>query len=195
MTTTSGAKQPMKRPDDPRISRQHTGLGKATKITKLALIATAMVVATIALAATANADITESDFQSPSGNIVCRIMVIPPSPRVGSGNNIAQCSIHDQTWATPALDEASCTGAHGNVAPDPNNRLYTVNFDANNPKAYLLCQNGAFKLTASPPPTLDYGQTQSDGPITCDSEPLGMTCTDTNSGHFFRVSRDSYQLG
>ncbi len=31
--------------------------------------------------------------------------------------------------------------------------------------------------------------------ITCDSEPSGMTCTDSGTGHFFRVSRDSYQLG
>jgi hypothetical protein len=33
------------------------------------------------------------------------------------------------------------------------------------------------------------------GAITCDSEPAGVTCTDISTGHFFRVSRDSYQLG
>ena len=44
-------------------------------------------------------------------------------------------------------------------------------------------------------PTLDYGQTRCLGPITCDSEPTGMTCTDTSTGHFLRVSRESYQLG
>jgi len=26
-------------------------------------------------------------------------------------------------------------------------------------------------------------------------EPTGMTCTDSGTGHFFRVSRESYQLG
>ena len=26
-------------------------------------------------------------------------------------------------------------------------------------------------------------------------EQSGMTCTDASTGHFFRVSRDSYQLG
>jgi hypothetical protein len=36
---------------------------------------------------------------------------------------------------------------------------------------------------------------QSVGVITCDSEPAGMTCTDSSTGHFFRVSRESYQLG
>jgi hypothetical protein len=28
--------------------------------------------------------------------------------------------------------------------------------------------------------------------ITCGSEPYGVTCTDDSSGHFFRVSRESY---
>ena len=39
------------------------------------------------------------------------------------------------------------------------------------------------------------GQTKSVGLMTCASEPSGVTCTDTSSGHFFRVSRDSYELG
>jgi hypothetical protein len=43
--------------------------------------------------------------------------------------------------------------------------------------------------------TLGYGQSLSAGAITCDSEPTGMTCTDRSTGHFFRVSRESYQLG
>jgi hypothetical protein len=38
-------------------------------------------------------------------------------------------------------------------------------------------------------------QTQSAGSITCDSELSGVTCTDASTGHFFRVSRDSYQVG
>ena len=33
------------------------------------------------------------------------------------------------------------------------------------------------------------------GTMTCDSETSGVTCTDTSTGHFFRVSRESYQLG
>jgi hypothetical protein len=45
------------------------------------------------------------------------------------------------------------------------------------------------------PPVLDYGQTHSIGTITCDTEPAGVTCIDSSTGHFFRVSRESYQLG
>jgi hypothetical protein len=42
---------------------------------------------------------------------------------------------------------------------------------------------------------LAYGQTHTVDTITCDSEPSGVTCTDTSTGHFFRVSGESYQLG
>ena len=43
--------------------------------------------------------------------------------------------------------------------------------------------------------TLDFGQTRSVGTITCDSEESGVTCTDTATYHFFRVSPESYDLG
>jgi hypothetical protein len=46
-----------------------------------------------------------------------------------------------------------------------------------------------------PPPTLDYGQTRSVGTITCDVELSGVTCADSSTGHFFRLSRESYELG
>jgi hypothetical protein len=44
-------------------------------------------------------------------------------------------------------------------------------------------------------PTLNYGQTHTVGAITCDSEPAGVTCTDSSTRHFFFDSRESYQLG
>lgn len=43
--------------------------------------------------------------------------------------------------------------------------------------------------------TLAYGKTASAGTITCDSEPASMTCTDSSTSHFFRMSQESYQLG
>ena len=59
--------------------------------------------------------------------------------------------------------------------------------------ASLGCQGGV--IVDPPPPTLGYGQTRSVGTITCDVEPSGVTCTDSSTGHFLRLSRDSYQLG
>ena len=51
------------------------------------------------------------------------------------------------------------------------------------------------KLFLYPPPTPDYGQTHTVDTMTSDSEPSGVTGTDSSTGHFFRVLRDSYQLG
>jgi hypothetical protein len=51
------------------------------------------------------------------------------------------------------------------------------------------------QIFVNAPPVLGYGQTHSIGTITCDSEPSGVTCTDGSTGHFFRTSRESYQLG
>ena len=42
---------------------------------------------------------------------------------------------------------------------------------------------------------LNYGQTLANGSITCKSEQAGITCTDATTGHFFRIARESYQLG
>ncbi len=43
-------------------------------------------------------------------------------------------------------------------------------------------------------PALEYGNSKTVGTLTCDSEPSSVTCTDSSSGHFFRISRDFYQL-
>ena len=47
----------------------------------------------------------------------------------------------------------------------------------------------------APTHTLEYGQLQTIGSIRCDSQPTGITCLDTNTWHFFSVSRQTYQLG
>jgi hypothetical protein len=47
---------------------------------------------------------------------------------------------------------------------------------------------------AAPGP-MDDGQARSAGTITCSSEQSAMRCTDASTGHFFRVSPESYELG
>jgi hypothetical protein len=47
----------------------------------------------------------------------------------------------------------------------------------------------------TPDQTLAYGGSISHGPITCYSEITGMTCRNNDNGHFFKVSRESYELG
>jgi len=57
---------------------------------------------------------------------------------------------------------------------------------------YLPCENSALDSgVGNPLPTLAYGHAKSLGSITCDSEPTGMTCTDSSTVHFFRVSQQS----
>jgi hypothetical protein len=155
-------------------------------ITKLTVIAAATIAATVALPATAHGDDSRQKFESPSGNIRCVLDV--SSQTAGP---VALCQIRDYTYVVPAglpRDEASggpCPRAqHGG----------DYRLDRGQP-GFLRCSYAALDSGAGSWPTLDYGQTRSLGAITCDSEPIGVTCTDTSSGHFFQVSRDSYQLG
>jgi hypothetical protein len=140
----------------------------------LALIGMATVVAAIAVSPIAQADPDYEMFQSPSGSIRCHMTVNY------KGTRYANCTVEDATYAVPP-DQCQLPGtvhlpqfvlAQGN-APD------------------LSCVSGS----VNPPTTLDYGQTRSVGAITCSSEPSGVTCSDSSTGHFFQVSRDSYQLG
>jgi hypothetical protein len=157
-----------------------------TNITKLTVMAAATIAATVALPATAHGDDNRQKFASPSDNIRC---VLDVSDRTGAP--MAMCQIRDYSYVVPAglaRDEASgepCPGA---------SKSGDFRLDQGQP-GFLRCSYAALDGGVGPWPTLNYGQTRSFGAITCDSEPTGVTCTDTSSGHFFRVSSDSYQLG
>jgi len=120
-------------------------------------------------------------FQSPSGSMMCTIGTrTPPS----ATNPFVACEVMELTLVPPpAICHQSFVGMfdleQGSAPAKPG-----------------LCTPDYSPVTPwSGYPTLDYGQTRTVGAITCDSEPSTMTCTDTSTGHFFRVSRDSYQLG
>jgi hypothetical protein len=139
------------------------------QITKLALIASAAVAATIAFPSTAHA--SSQNFQSPSGNIACIL---------DSGG--AACDIAEYTYQVPPGPECSKHIKWGN--------RFTLN--AGQPGA-MACHGDTLRVAGEQ--TLNYGQTLSAGSITCASDPSGMKCTDNSSGHFFQVSKDSYNLG
>ena len=153
------------------------------KMIAAASIATA---AALPLAAIANAcgggdDFpADSEFITPSGNIVCSIY---------ADNSGASCEIREHAWVVPA----SAEGPGGRPC---NLRFGGLQFYVSQAKpANLGCYEGASSFTAGGQTTLDYGQTLSRGKMTCASEVSGVTCTDTVTGHFFRVSRDDYELG
>jgi hypothetical protein len=98
-----------------------------------------------------------------------------------TGTNTVACDIGDHIYVAPPTPPNCHLGfgdrfslAQGN-APE------------------LDCHGDTLRIPGLP--TLAYGQTRSVGPISCDSEVAGMTCTDGSTGHFFRVASGSYQLG
>jgi hypothetical protein len=113
-----------------------------------------------------------SSFRSPSGNINCTLSI-------PGGDNAARCEVVDHTWTAPP--PADCHLNSGD-------RFYLTQGNA----AFVGCYAQEFPVAES---TLEYGQTRSFGTITCNSEYTGMTCTDNSTGHYFRVSRDGYELG
>ena len=99
-------------------------------------------------------------------------------------NSGPNCEVRQHTWVAPA----STRGPYGRACDFSFGGL---EFNVSQAKpANLCCYEGVPGLK-----TLDYGQANSRGAITCDSELSGVTCTDTATGHFFRVSRENYELG
>ena len=142
---------------------------------KLVLIATAIAAATIGLAGIAHAD-DEIDFQSPSGDVICAMAQSQDTSEHGKGWVL--CQVLNHTYPQPPLPDCPVGG-----------RDYELHEGA---PASVGCQGGL--IVGSLPPAIDYGQTRSIGTITCDVEPSGVTCTDRSTGHFLRLSRDSYQV-
>jgi hypothetical protein len=114
-----------------------------------------------------------ASFRSPSGNINCTLST--------PGNEIAaRCEVVDHTWTAPPPSD--CHLNYGD-------RFYLTQAGG----AVVGCYGQEFG--PAPQETLGYGQSRTFGTITCTSEYTGMTCTDGSTGHYFRVSRDGYELG
>jgi hypothetical protein len=99
-----------------------------------------------------------------------------------SGNNDVQCELVDHTWQPPH----GCSTASEVVG-------VSMGADSTAPPV-VGCEKYPNQLPL-PWPTLNYGQTRSLGVITCDSEPSGIKCTNFNTSHYFRLSRESYDVG
>jgi hypothetical protein len=141
------------------------------KIKMLAVISIATS-ATTPLAVIAHADNNSQNFASPSGNIRCILSGQDgPAP-------VAMCQIGHITYAVPPglpRDEIN-----GGPCPSGSDDGRDFMLEQGKP-GFLRCDWSALGSGFGPWPTLDYGQTRSLGPITCDSEQSGMTCTDTST--------------
>jgi hypothetical protein len=128
----------------------------------------------------AAAQIGPGDFQSPSGGIFCSLSVR------GEGNG-----------------SVVCQGGGNYSAPTPPNchLAWGDRFSLDQGSAPVShCHGDTIVPSSSTPgpipnvPILGYGQTRVVGTITCDSEPSGVTCADSGTGHFFRMSREANEL-
>lgn len=143
------------------------------RVKSIAGHALAVAIMVVTPAAVAHADDFQQ-FQSPSGNIFCNM------PAFSGMSPEAVCEIVDRTWSPPPRSQ-DCVGEWGDRV--------------------TLVQGGwpAFTChtdTTRDPrlPVLAYGESRSVANLTCASAPDGVTCTDTGTGHFFRISRESFEL-
>jgi hypothetical protein len=149
------------------------------KIGVVAGVCTAIAASAIGLAPSSHANPFSEQFQSPSGDISCNLVNSPPTDRLGFGKNFVQCDIVDQSWVPPQ--------------PPPSGRA-----DAT---ATIVLVRGQVPIVGYSPGALaaadpvNYDQPLSAGSISCRPEQSAMRCIDTSTGHFFRVSRESYELG
>ena len=156
------------------------------KKTALTLMATAAAAATVAIPATAHAEPSDMyQFLTPSGNIGCHM------DTHAEGWASVWCRLQDETWVEP--QDAVCPV--GNVPGSIGRPAPWLQLREGKPACLGAVTSQLFFSGPYAPPTLAYGQTHTVGTITCGSAPSGVTCTDTSTGHFFRVSRESYELG
>lgn len=154
---------------------------------KAATLTLIVAVTTTALAATAHAEPSNSfQFLSPSGNIACHM-----DARV-DGTGYAWCKVQHHTWAAPPTGYCPAAYLPGAIG-EPGGDDVQLSQGATPCLGFVMSQ--IFFTGEYAPAALDYGQTHTVGTVSCGSEPAGVTCTDTGTGHFFRVSRDAYELG
>jgi hypothetical protein len=143
-------------------------------------VCAAIAAATIGFPASSHASPFSEQFQSPSGDISCNLVNVPPTDQHSLGKNFVQCDIANHSWVAPQ--------------PPPQGRP-----DATS--TFLLVRGQAPIVGYSPGTVGDAGpmlvgaQTPHGGAIACSTEQSAVKCTDTSTGHFFRVSPESYELG
>ncbi|BBZ04878.1 hypothetical protein MCHIJ_43150 [Mycolicibacterium chitae] len=131
------------------------------------IVLAACLLGTLATAPAAGADI--EFFTSPSGNIGC---FIEPG--------YVRCDINERTWAPPPRP-ADC--------PSQTGYGQGISLDAHGP-AEFVC---AGDTTLGAGSALPYGQFHASGGLSCNSEPAGMRCSNSD-GRGFTISREAYDL-
>ena len=131
-------------------------------------VAAALAAVAIAGAPVAGADIT--GFTSPSGNIACML-----------DEDLLRCDIAERDW-TPPPRPADC--------PDMTGYGQGISLHPHGPANFVCAGDTTFGGSGG---VLPYGQFQAGGGMSCNSEPSGMRCSNSD-GHGFTISRQAYTL-
>lgn len=134
---------------------------------KRLVLTTAVIAAAMTGAPAAAADSTW--FTSPSGNISCMLY-----------DDLLRCDIQERDWSPPPRS-ADC--------PDFINYGQGISIQPTGP-AYFVCAGDTTFGGGTP---LPYGQYQARAGMSCNSEPSGMRCSNSD-GHGFTLSRQAYTL-
>ncbi len=157
---------------------KESGLDAIVNIRILAaLVALAGATLTRTAAAQAEPQAAAYEFGDPAKNIWCSLRLYP------DGENTAQCDIDKHDFAGP---EADATGP----CPQTEGYIFMLR-ETDAPQIH--CLHGSVLGTIYY--VLDNGQSRTAGAITCDSQPSGIKCTNSQTGHYFRLSRSSYEVG
>jgi Family of unknown function (DUF6636) len=115
-------------------------------------------------------------FISPTGNIVCEISAGNPD----WVTNSVRCDIEDFDYPSPPRP------------PDCGHDIgHTVGL-AEGQRPQFGCAHDT--MAYSDFPVLKDGDSTQSGPFRCDIARRGVTCSDSGSGHSFRLSREGYEF-
>jgi hypothetical protein len=124
-------------------------------------------------AAPTNVQPISGAFQSPSGNIRCNEFT-------ADGARTVRCEVVEHTWQAPPRSP-DCQLNWGD------------RFELTEGSAGVFSCYG--QNLPDPTQTLDYGKVAVFGSISCTSESVGIMCLDNDTGHYFNLSRETYQIG
>ena len=130
-------------------------------------LVTALAGSTVLGTPIASADIV--GFTSPSGNIGCML-----------SDDLLRCDIAARDWSPPPRP-ADC--------PDFTDYGQGILVHPYGPATFVCAGDTAL----GGGPALPYGQFQAGGGMSCNSEPSGMRCSNSD-GHGFTISRQAYTL-
>jgi len=126
--------------------------------------------AAVAVAALVGApDVAADGFTSPSGNIGCIL-----------SDTSLRCDVGDRDWSPPPRP-ADC--------PDFSDYGQGILIHPTGPARFVCAGDTAMGAG----PALAYGQFEAGGGMSCNSEPSGMRCSNSD-GHGFTISRQAYRI-